>query len=110
MPTYAYRCAACGHDFEQYQSFTDDTLTECPSCGEPQLRKVFNSIGVTFNGSGFYRTDSRGGTSASEGAGKTDASSKPSAKSDASGAKTSDAASSSSSGTPKSSPATPAKS
>ena len=66
MPTYSYRCAACGHDFDQYQSFTDDSLTSCPVCGEPKLRKVFNSIGVTFNGSGFYRTDSRSESSAKD--------------------------------------------
>lgn len=59
MPTYSYLCSSCGHDFDQYQTFTDEALTECPSCGEPKLRKVFSNIGVTFNGSGFYRTDSR---------------------------------------------------
>ena len=58
MPTYAYRCADCGHAFDIYQSFSDDALTECPECGG-KLRKVFGSLGVTFNGSGFYRTDSR---------------------------------------------------
>ncbi|GAA1572203.1 FmdB family zinc ribbon protein [Leucobacter aridicollis] len=58
MPTYAYRCADCGHSFDIYQSFSDATLTECPECGG-DLRKVFGSLGVTFNGSGFYRTDSR---------------------------------------------------
>ncbi|QIK62936.1 FmdB family transcriptional regulator [Leucobacter viscericola] len=58
MPNYAYRCAKCDHAFDIYQSFTDDSLTVCPECGGP-LRKVFGSLGVTFNGSGFYRTDSR---------------------------------------------------
>jgi len=66
VPTYSYRCASCDYAFDQYQAFTDDTLTVCPNCGEPQLRKVFNSIGVTFNGSGFYRTDSRAGKSSSD--------------------------------------------
>ncbi len=63
MPTYSYRCANCGYAFDQYQAFTDDSLTVCPNCGEPQLRKVFNSIGVTFNGSGFYHNDSGSGSS-----------------------------------------------
>lgn len=71
MPTYSYRCASCSHAFDQYQAFTDDTLTVCPTCGKAELRKVFNSIGVTFNGSGFYRTDSRSGSA------KSDASSLP---------------------------------
>jgi len=58
MPTYSYRCTECGNSFDIQQAFTDDTLTECPSC-QGKLRKLFNSVGVTFNGSGFYRTDSR---------------------------------------------------
>jgi len=58
MPTYSYRCTECGEAFDIQQAFTDDTLTVCPNCGG-QLRKLFNTVGVTFNGSGFYRTDSR---------------------------------------------------
>lgn len=69
MPTYAYACKQCGHRFDAVQSFADPTLTECPECGGP-LRKEYGSIGVTFNGSGFYRTDSR----ASGSTGSTDAS------------------------------------
>ncbi len=76
MPTYSYRCAACGTEFDQYQSFTDDALTVCPHCGEPQLRKVFNSIGVSFTGSGFYRNDSR----AAAGTGGSDAAAAPKEK------------------------------
>ena len=58
MPTYQYACTECGHRFEAVQSFTDDALTDCPQC-TGRLRKVFNSVGVVFKGSGFYRTDSR---------------------------------------------------
>ena len=58
MPTYAYACKTCGHRFDAVQSFADPTLTVCPECGG-ELRKEYGSIGVTFNGSGFYRTDSR---------------------------------------------------
>lgn len=60
MPTYAYACASCAHSFDAVQSFSDDALTVCPECGGG-LRKQYGSIGVTFNGSGFYRTDSRSG-------------------------------------------------
>lgn len=66
MPTYAYRCADCGHAFDVYQSFSDDALTACPECGG-KLRKVFGSLGVTFNGSGFYRTDSRSAAAGTSG-------------------------------------------
>lgn len=68
MPTYAYKCKSCGHALEVQQGFSDPSLTECPVCGGV-LRKQYGSVGVTFNGSGFYRTDSRatgkngGGTS-----------------------------------------------
>jgi len=58
VPTYEYVCKSCGEHVEVVQSFSDDSLTECPTCGGP-LRKVFGSIGISFKGSGFYRTDSR---------------------------------------------------
>lgn len=58
MPTYQYACTECDHAFEQFQSFTDDALTECPQCSG-RLRKLFNAVGVVFKGSGFYRNDSR---------------------------------------------------
>ena len=63
MPTYQYACTECGHAFEQFQSFSDDALTECPECGG-RLRKLFNAVGVVFKGSGFYRNDSRAAATA----------------------------------------------
>ena len=68
MPTYSYSCRDCGTAFDIQQAFTDDALTVCPTCGG-SLRKVFGAVGVTFNGSGFYRTDSRGTKSSSTGSG-----------------------------------------
>lgn len=107
MPTYAYRCASCEHSFEQYQAFTDDALTECPSCGAAELRKVFNSIGVTFKGSGFYRTDSRAGASSTSPATSSSetGSKSGSGSGSTSGAKSSDGASSSTSSASKPAPA-----
>lgn len=67
MPVYAYKCRDCGTPLEVHQEFSDAPLTECPVCGGA-LRKQYGSIGVTFNGSGFYRTDSRAGQGASDGA------------------------------------------
>ncbi|WP_314424253.1 FmdB family zinc ribbon protein [uncultured Microbacterium sp.] len=67
MPTYAYACRSCGHAFDAVQSFAEDALTVCPECGG-ELRKQYGSIGVTFNGSGFYRTDSRSGSAGSSAA------------------------------------------
>ena len=66
MPTYAYACTACAHRFDAVQSFSEDSLTVCPECGGA-LRKQYGTVGVTFNGSGFYRTDSRGNTGAAAG-------------------------------------------
>jgi putative FmdB family regulatory protein len=74
MPTYQYACTACGHAFEQYQTFSEDALTVCPEC-EGRLRKVFSAAAVTFNGSGFYRTDSRSSSSSSTSSSSTPSSS-----------------------------------
>jgi putative FmdB family regulatory protein len=84
MPLYEYACKSCGERTEARQSVDDPPLTECPNCGGP-LRKVFGSIGISFKGSGFYRTDSRAAARSSS---KVDskAESSPDAKGD--GAKT----------------------
>ncbi|OBI43988.1 FmdB family zinc ribbon protein [Mycobacterium sp. E796] len=58
MPTYSYACTQCDDRFDVVQAFTDDALTTCEKC-QGRLRKLFNSVGVVFKGSGFYRTDSR---------------------------------------------------
>jgi putative FmdB family regulatory protein len=71
VPTYQYACTECGHFFEQFQSFTDDALTECPVCSG-KLRKVFNAVGVVFKGSGFYRNDSRPASSEKSDGGSTE--------------------------------------
>lgn len=73
MPTYQYQCTECGEPHEAVQKFTDDALTECPRC-EGRLRKVFSAVGVVFKGSGFYRNDSRSGSSSGSGSAKSDAS------------------------------------
>ncbi|MFE9234352.1 MULTISPECIES: FmdB family zinc ribbon protein [Cellulosimicrobium] len=98
MPTYAYTCTACGHAFDIHQSFSDDALTVCPECSG-RLRKVFSSVGVTFKGSGFYRTDSRSGgkTSTAPAASTSSASSSSSSSGSSSSGGTSSGGASSSS-------------
>ena len=71
MPTYQYVCTECGEDLEAVQKFSDDPLTDCPACGG-RLRKRFSAVGVVFKGSGFYKTDSRSGSSSSSGKPKAD--------------------------------------
>jgi putative FmdB family regulatory protein len=68
MPTYEYRCGRCGEHLEVVQSFRDEPLSTCPSCGG-ELHKVFSPIGIVFKGSGFYRTDSRSAAKKGSGSG-----------------------------------------
>ena len=106
MPTYAYACTTCEHRFEVQQSFTDAALTECPEC-QGRLRKLFNSVGIVFKGSGFYRTDSRNGSKSeakSEASSPSSESTAPAAKSES----TSSTSSSSSDSSSKSTSSTPA--
>lgn len=97
MPTYAYACTECGHQFDVVQSFSDDSLTTCPECSGA-LRKQYNAVGVVFKGGGFYRNDSRASSSSSD----TSSSSTPAgsnASSTASSSSTSDSSSTSTSST-----------
>jgi putative FmdB family regulatory protein len=96
MPTYEYRCKSCGEHLEVVQSFKDDALTECPACGG-DLRKVFSSIGISFKGSGFYKTDSRTSAKASSNGSSKESAESTSSSSDSSSS-SSDSSSTSSSG------------
>ena len=105
MPTYQYACTECGEQLEAVQKFSDPALTTCPNC-QGKLRKVFNSVGIVFKGSGFYRNDSRAtAASADKPAASTTESSSSSSESSApakteskpAATKTSDSSSSSSS-------------
>ncbi len=107
MPTYEYRCAACGADHAIVQKMTDPTLTTCPDCGAEELRKQFSGVGVMFKGSGFYRTDSRdsGTKKSSESTGATPAKSDSTSSSGTSSSTSSTPSSSSSSSSSSSTPA-----
>jgi putative FmdB family regulatory protein len=60
MPTYDYRCDACEHEFELFQSIKDDPIKKCPECGKPKARRLFGTgAAIMFKGSGFYKTDYR---------------------------------------------------
>ena len=99
MPTYEYRCKSCDHGFDIVQSFSDDALTTCPECGQETLKKVFGNVGIAFKGSGFYKTDSRSGSSStSSGSSSSSSSSGASTSSSSSSEGSSSASSSSGSG------------
>jgi putative FmdB family regulatory protein len=60
MPTYDYRCNACGHEFEEFQMMSDRVLRKCPKCGKPKLERLIGAgSGFVFKGSGYYVTDYR---------------------------------------------------
>ena len=86
MPTYDYECSACGHRFDELQSFSDPVLTKCPKCKKNKLVRLFGGGGaVIFKGTGFYETDyRRAGQAANNGetaeAPKTDKTDKTEAK------------------------------
>jgi putative FmdB family regulatory protein len=98
VPTYVYQCTECGHGFEKVQAFSDDALTTCPQC-QGKLRKVFNSVGIVFKGSGFYRNDSRSEAKTASTTASSDGKSSESKPSESKGSdtKTSESSSSSSS-------------
>ena len=81
MPTYQYLCTECGGQLEAVQKFTDDALTVHEDCGG-RLRKVFSPVGIVFKGSGFYRNDSRKGSSAPTPASSSSSSDSPSSAGD----------------------------
>ena len=60
MPTYEYRCDACGHKFEKFQSITAAPLRKCPNCGKSSVKRLIGTgSGLIFKGGGFYTTDYR---------------------------------------------------
>jgi putative FmdB family regulatory protein len=106
VPTYSYACTECADRFDVVQAFTDDALTTCEKCSG-RLRKLFNSVGVVFKGSGFYRTDSRESAKKSNGSTNGSSTSESGSSSDSTEKKTSSATEKS---TSRSTPATAAAS
>ncbi len=116
MPTYEYACLSCDHEFEQFQSMSDDPLKLCPKCGKKRLKRlVGGGAGLIFKGTGFYITDykkksggePKTGESKASGESKTSGESKSSGESKATGESKS-SGDSKSSGASKPSSATPA--
>jgi putative FmdB family regulatory protein len=60
MPTYEYLCNACGHRFDELQSFSDAQLKKCPKCKKKKLERLIGTgAAIIFKGTGFYQTDYR---------------------------------------------------
>ena len=61
MPIYEYRCQSCNHELEVMQKLSDPELSDCPSCGQPKLKKLISAVGFRLKGSGWYETDFKRG-------------------------------------------------
>ena len=59
MPTYAYRCTKCDHQFEIFHGIKDQRPRRCPRCRGRAKRVPAGGAGLIFKGSGFYITDNR---------------------------------------------------
>jgi putative FmdB family regulatory protein len=94
MPTYEYKCDACGYEFERFQPITSQPIKRCPQCGKAKVRRLISTgAGLIFKGSGFYITDYRdksytdkakaeSGGASSDGKAETKSEAKSEAKSD----------------------------
>ncbi|MBI1804128.1 MAG: zinc ribbon domain-containing protein [Ignavibacteriae bacterium] len=85
MPTYAYQCKSCNHEFEEFQSISEPPLVECPSCKKHTVIRIIGAgAGLVFKGSGFYLTDYKKTSSspAAESGTAKKSDSKPESKSD----------------------------
>ena len=68
MPTYDYRCDACGHELALFQGITEDPIRKCPECEQEKLRRLIGSgAAIIFKGSGFYETDYKRARSSKDG-------------------------------------------
>ena len=61
MPIYEYRCQSCDHELEVMQKLSDPELSDCPACGQPELKKLISVVGFRLKGGGWYETDFKGG-------------------------------------------------
>ena len=60
MPTYDYKCQACGHVFELFHAMSEELAPACPECGQTCERMISGGAGLIFRGNGFYATDYNG--------------------------------------------------
>ena len=61
MPTYSYRCDACGRGFEREQRISEDPVKKCPRCGKRKARRMISGGSFILKGGGWY-SDGYGST------------------------------------------------
>lgn len=62
MPIYAYQCKSCGHELEAIQKISDQPLSDCPECHQPDLVKQVTAASFRLKGGGWYETDFKSGS------------------------------------------------
>ena len=54
MPIYEYACAACGHQFEEWQKMSDKPIRTCPKCKAKKVEKLISQTSFKLKGGGWY--------------------------------------------------------
>ena len=54
MPIYEYSCAACGHQFEEWQKITDKPVKTCPKCKAKKVERLISATSFHLKGGGWY--------------------------------------------------------
>jgi putative FmdB family regulatory protein len=81
MPTYDYKCTACGHRFERFESINDGGPKACPKCNKKKAKRMLGTgAGLIFKGAGFYTTDYKKSSGGDSGSGDSDKKSEPKEK------------------------------
>jgi putative FmdB family regulatory protein len=70
MPTYDYRCAACGHEVEVVHGIHAPGPSTCDVCGG-QMRKALSTPAIHFRGGGWAKKDARAASSSKTAAAST---------------------------------------
>lgn len=67
MPTYDYECTSCGHRFELFEKVSEPAPRPCPKCRKGKAKRLpGHGAGFIFKGAGFYSTDYKGSSAASD--------------------------------------------
>lgn len=55
MPIYEYRCAACEHEFEEWQRMSDAPVKTCPKCKKKRVERLVSATAFQLKGGGWYK-------------------------------------------------------
>jgi putative FmdB family regulatory protein len=88
MPTYEYRCDACGHEFEKEQRISEKPIKKCPSCGAQKARRMVGGTGFILKGGGWYSDLYSGPSNAGKKSSSSESSSSSSSSTESKPAKT----------------------